>query len=90
MRKIQKVAVLAAMLGSIGFAGAGTAFAGGGDPYVDVHQSTVCKSHDLNVDILGEVGILNGVAGNVLGGEGNPGGQATGLGSSLGCNESAF
>ena len=90
MRKIQKVALIAAMLGSIGFVGAGTAFAGGhGDSY-RVSQSTECKSHDLNVDVLGEVGILNGLLGNALNGEGNPGGQGTQLGSSAGCNESAF
>jgi hypothetical protein len=91
MRKIQKVALVAAMLGSIGFAGAGTAFAGehGGDSF-QVSQSTQCKSHDLNLDVLGEVGILNGLLGNALNGEGNPGAQSTKLGSEMGCNNSAF
>jgi hypothetical protein len=91
MRKIQKAAVVAAMLGTIGFAGAGTAFAGdhGGDQY-EISQSTSCKSHDLNLDVLGEVGILNGLAGNLLGGEGNPGAQATSQGSSMGCNNTAL
>jgi len=90
MSKIRKVAVVAAMLGTIGFAGAGTAFAGehGGD--LAITQSATCKSHDLNVDVLGEVGILNGLLGNALNGEGNPGGQATSLGSTQGCNNSAL
>jgi len=89
MRKIYKAAALAAMLGSLGLAGIGTAAASDGGKTV-VRQSTECKSHDLNLDILGEVGVLNGVAGNLLGGEGNPGGQATALGSNQGCDNSAF
>ncbi|WP_031522895.1 hypothetical protein [Streptomyces sp. NRRL F-5123] len=91
MRKFQKAAVVVAMLGTIGLAGAGTAFAGerGGDEF-QVSQSSSCKSHDLNVDVLGEVGVLNGLLGNALNGEGNPGAQATSLGSSQGCNNSAF
>ncbi|CAG6395186.1 hypothetical protein NMG29_02380 [Streptomyces cocklensis] len=91
MRKIQKVALVAAMLGSIGFAGAGTAFAGehGGDSF-QVSQSTECKSHDLNLDVLGEVGILNGLLGNGLNGEGNPGAQSTKLGSEMNCSNTAF
>ncbi|MEK8145493.1 hypothetical protein NKH18_41550 [Streptomyces sp. M10(2022)] len=70
MRKLQKAGVVVAMLGSLGFIGAGTAFAGEG-PNVDVTQSTTCKSHDLNIDILGNVGVLNGLLGNALGGEGD-------------------
>ena len=94
MRKIQKVAIVAAMLGTMGLVGAGTAFAGdehggGGDQY-SVWQSTTCKSHDVNLDILGEVGLLGGLGGNLLGGEGNPGAQVTDIGSSAGCNNSAF
>ncbi|MEK8145494.1 hypothetical protein NKH18_41555 [Streptomyces sp. M10(2022)] len=72
MRKFQKAAVVVAMLGSVGFIGAGTASAGGhGGPDIGVTQSSACTSHDLNVDVLGNVGILNGVAGNLLGGEGD-------------------
>lgn len=90
MRKLRNAAVLFAAIGSIGFLG-GTAHAGGdhGDHF-SVTQSTTCKSHDLNIDVLGEVGVLNGLLGDALGGEGNPGAQATSLGSTLGCNESAF
>lgn len=89
MRKIHKAAAVIAMLGSIGFVGAGTASAHDGGS-IDVKQSTSCKSHDLNVDLLGNVGVLNGLLGNALNGEGDPGGQATKLGSSMGCNNSAF
>ncbi|WP_225859118.1 hypothetical protein [Streptomyces albicerus] len=40
----------------------------------NVLQSSNCTSHDLNVDVLGPVGVLNGVLGNALNGEGNSGG----------------
>ncbi|MFF9688326.1 hypothetical protein [Streptomyces sp. NPDC014623] len=89
MRKLQKAAVVVAMLGSVGFIGAGTAVAGEG-PSFDVTQSTSCKSHDLNVDVLGNVGILNGLLGNALNGEGNPGAQSTELGSTQDCSNDAF
>ncbi|KAB1988850.1 MULTISPECIES: hypothetical protein [Streptomyces] len=93
MRKLRNVAVLIAAIGSIGLVG-GTAHAGDyrgddGNKFT-VTQSSSCKSHDLNLDVLGEVGILNGLLGNALNGEGNPGGQATSLGSTQGCNNSAF
>ncbi|MFG1808163.1 hypothetical protein [Streptomyces sp. NPDC049040] len=55
-----------------------------------VRQQAQCQSHDLNADVLGEVGVLNGLAGNILNGEGNPGAQATQVGSSAGCNSYAF
>lgn len=91
MRKLQKAAVLVAMIGSVGFIGAGTAVAGGGEgPEIDITQTASCVSHDLNVDVLGNVGVLNGLAGNLLNGEGNPGAQATDQGSTQGCDNSAF
>ncbi|OEJ22811.1 hypothetical protein AR457_36765 [Streptomyces agglomeratus] len=94
MRKLRSVAVVVAALGSIGFMGS-TAHAdqggrGGGDDKFNITQSTQCKSHDLNLDILGQVGVLNGLLGNALNGEGNPGAQSTHLGSDMGCNNSAF
>ncbi|NUP41400.1 MAG: hypothetical protein HOY76_31340 [Streptomyces sp.] len=88
MRRFYKAAAVAAMLGSIGFIGMGTASASDRD--ISVSQNTKCVSHDLNLDVLGEVGILNGLAGNLANGEGDPGGQATHLGSTAGCNEDAF
>ncbi|MFG2604819.1 hypothetical protein ACGFT2_14910 [Streptomyces sp. NPDC048514] len=98
MRKLRNVAVLVAAIGTIGLMG-GTAHASqsggdkggdrGGDKF-SVQQSSNCKSHDLNLDVLGEVGLLNGLLGNALNGEGNPGAQATSIGSTMGCNNSAF
>lgn len=92
MRKLRNVAVLVAAIGSIGLVG-GTAYAGhgeGGGDQFSVTQSSNCKSHDLNLDVLGQVGVLNGLLGNALNGEGNPGAQSTSLGSTMGCNNSAF
>ncbi|MBL1080566.1 hypothetical protein JK359_01010 [Streptomyces actinomycinicus] len=93
MRKFRSVAVLVAALGTIGLV-SGTAHAGGegkdhGDKF-NITQSSHCKSHDLNLDVLGEVGLLNGLLGNALNGEGNPGAQATDIGSTMGCNNSAL
>ncbi|MGW1545170.1 hypothetical protein ACWCPM_34020 [Streptomyces sp. NPDC002309] len=91
MRKLRKVAVLVAAIGSIGLVG-GTAHADqgkGGDKF-NITQSSQCKSHDLNLDLLGQVGLLNGLLGNGLNGEGNPGAQSTHIGSTMGCNNSAF
>jgi hypothetical protein len=82
MRKFQKAAVVAAILGSIGFVGAGTASAHGG---VDIDQTTSCKSHDLNIALLNNIGIANGLLGNAAGGEGNPGAQAFNQGSTNTC-----
>ncbi|MEW2509111.1 hypothetical protein [Streptomyces sp. NPDC046870] len=92
MHKIRMAAVLVAAIGSVGLLGTGAAHAGqgwgkGGDKF-DVEQRSTCRSHDLNLDILGEVGIGNGLGGNLANGEGNPGAQATHLGSTMGCNNS--
>ncbi|MER5943740.1 hypothetical protein ABT121_41360 [Streptomyces sp. NPDC001928] len=97
MHKLRKAAVLVVAIGTVGFLGAGSATADGhggqggkgGDKF-SVLQSSNCKSHDLNVDVLGQVGVLNGLLGSALNGEGNPGAQDTHLGSSMGCNNSAF
>ncbi|MEU8975646.1 hypothetical protein BIV25_14450 [Streptomyces sp. MUSC 14] len=93
MHKLRNAAVLVATLGSVGLMTAGTAHAGGegghGDGF-NIQQSSTCRSHDLNLDVLGEVGILNGLLGNALNGEGNPGAQQSHLGSTMGCNNSAL
>lgn len=91
MRKLRTAAVLMAVLGNVGLLGAGVAHAdqgwGRGDGSgLNISQSTTCQSHDSNIDILGEVGIANGLGGNLLNGEGTPGGQQTSLGSTMGCN----
>ena len=95
MRKLQKAALVgAAVLGSLGSLGAGPAFAhgeaGAHDGGFDVSQGIECRSHDMNVDVLGSVGALNGVLGNALNGEGNPGAQDHHLGSDMGCNSKAL
>ncbi|WP_250403297.1 hypothetical protein [Streptomyces cellostaticus] len=95
MRKFRTTALLIATIASAGLLGAGAAHAGegwggkGGDAF-NIRQSSTCTSHDLNADVLGEVGVLNGLGGNLLNGEGNPGAQATTIGSTMGCNNSAF
>ncbi|EGX60322.1 hypothetical protein SZN_08239 [Streptomyces zinciresistens K42] len=97
MHKLRKAAVVAVAIGTVGLLGAGTATAHGdggqggkgGDKY-SVLQSSNCKSHDLNLDVLGQVGVLNGLLGSALNGEGDPGAQSTSLGSTMGCNNSAF
>jgi hypothetical protein len=93
MRKLQKVAVVAAMLAGMGFVGAGSAFADdgghGGDEF-NVWQSNKCDQHNLDLNILGNVGLLDGVLGNGLNGKGDPGDQDNSTGSNQVCNNSAF
>ncbi|RPF34729.1 hypothetical protein [Streptomyces sp. TLI_185] len=79
MRKLHKAAVAAAILGSFTLIATGTATA---QPANLMHEGGGCKSHDLNVDILGQVGVLPGLAGNILNGEGNAGGMNNHVGSS--------
>ncbi|MEU9110310.1 hypothetical protein AB0D04_00615 [Streptomyces sp. NPDC048483] len=96
MLKLRKAAVVVAALGSVALLGAGTAYADGGkesgksSTEFDIKQGSSCRSHDTNVIILGEVGIADGLGGNLLGGEGSPGAQSTTMGSSMGCNNEAF
>ncbi|MEV7991613.1 hypothetical protein AB0O67_06775 [Streptomyces sp. NPDC086077] len=93
MHKLSTAAFLVAAFGSAGLLAAGTAHAdqGGygssnGNGGYSIVQSTTCGSHDANVDILGQVGVGNGVGGNLLNGEGNSGAQQNSLGSTMGCN----
>ncbi|NUP44100.1 MAG: hypothetical protein HOY76_45515 [Streptomyces sp.] len=83
MHKLRKAAVLVAALGSVGFLSAGGAHADGGAGF---QQSTTCRSHDLNITVLGQVGLIDGLLGNALNGEGNPGAQSTPMGSDMGCS----
>jgi hypothetical protein len=91
MHKLQKVALVGAVLGSIGSFGAGPAFAHG-EPHdgFDISQGIECRSHDMNIDVLGSIGAVNGLLGGALNGEGNPGAQDTHLGSDMGCNSKAL
>ncbi|GGW37723.1 hypothetical protein GCM10010503_12200 [Streptomyces lucensis JCM 4490] len=93
MRTFQKaVLVGAAVLGGVCSLGATTASAHGeaGSHDIDVTQGIECRSHDMNIEVLGSVGALTGLAGNALNGEGAPGGQQSHLGSNMGCNNQAF
>ncbi|MET9834867.1 hypothetical protein ABZ078_37575 [Streptomyces sp. NPDC006385] len=100
MHKLRKAAVVVAALGSVGLLSAGVAQAdqggygshgrGKSGTTFSIQQSTTCKSHDANASILGQVGIANGLGGNLLNGEGSPGAQETSLGSTMGCNNSAL
>jgi hypothetical protein len=91
MRKLHKAAAVAAVLASIGILGAGTAAADGkgkgkGGAGITIGQGSSCRSHDLNVNVLGEVGIIDGLLGSAIGGEGSPGAQSTHQGSTMGCD----
>lgn len=44
----------------------------------------------MNIDVLGNVGAVNGLLGNALNGEGDPGSQPSHLGSDMGCNSRAL
>jgi hypothetical protein len=88
MRKLHKAAVVVAMVGATGFLGAGTAFAGGHG--IDVDQKVNCKSHDLNVNVLGNISALNGVLGGALNGEGDNGESNQHVGSEMACYANAF
>ncbi len=90
MRTLHKVALVGAVLGTVGSFGAGTASAYDRGHDLDVSQGIECRSHDMNIDVLGSVGLVNGLAGNLLNGEGSPGAQPTHLGSDMGCNSRAF
>ncbi|MFH0519218.1 hypothetical protein ACHBTE_18860 [Streptomyces sp. M41] len=92
MRKLHKVALVGAVLGSVGSFGVGTAVAHGeaGAHDLDITQGIECRSHDMNIDVLGNLGLVNGLAGNLLNGEGSPGAQPSHLGSDMGCNSQAL
>lgn len=76
MRMIRKASVVIAALGGVALLGAGTACADGkGGLPLDLLQGSSCMSHEVNVDVLGEVGVVGGL-------------QSTPLGSSMGCNNS--
>ncbi|GGV00628.1 hypothetical protein GCM10010211_79910 [Streptomyces albospinus] len=63
---------------------------GGKEGLFNVSQGTQCRSHDMNIDVLGAVGVLDGVLGSALNGEGAAGAQQTRMGSTMGCNNGAF
>lgn len=91
MRKFHKAVLVGAVIGSVCSLGGTTAFAHGDpDRDIDVTQNTECRSHDMNVELLGNISALTGTLANALNGEGNPGAQQSHLGSDMGCNNQAF
>lgn len=90
MRKFQKVVLVGAILGSVGSLGGTTAVADDWGNDLELTQGIECRSHDMNIELIGSVGALTGLAGNVLNGEGNPGAQQSHLGSDMGCNSQAL
>lgn len=72
MRKLQKAAAAAAMIGTLSLISTGTATAQGAH---GMRGGGGCESHDMNIVVLGNVGIANGIAGNLLNGEGDAGSQ---------------
>ncbi|WEO93503.1 hypothetical protein A6P39_005420 [Streptomyces sp. FXJ1.172] len=78
MRKISTAAAAAAVIAGISMMAAGPATAQAAQ---GLHHGGGCRTHNLNIDILGEVGVLNGLAGNLINGEGSPGGQFTDMGT---------
>lgn len=87
MRKLHKAAVVVALLGSVGFIGAGTATAGGAKdgPKIDVQQHQSCKTHDLNLNL--NLDLLDLLDGAVFG-EADDNFDATQGGNR--CSQSAF
>ncbi|AKJ11911.1 hypothetical protein ABB07_18280 [Streptomyces incarnatus] len=77
MRQLAKAAAAAAVIASVSFIATGTATTAAGAataPRAVMHRGGEC------IDILGNVGIGNGILGNLLNGEGNPGAQVTDCG----------
>ncbi|MEU2712957.1 hypothetical protein [Streptomyces sp. NPDC007205] len=70
MRKLSEAAAAAAVIASVSFIATGTATTAATAQGAVMHRGGC-------VDILGEVGIANGLAGNLLNGEGDPGAQFT-------------
>ncbi|MEW2509115.1 hypothetical protein [Streptomyces sp. NPDC046870] len=91
MRTFHKAVLVGAVLGSVGSFGGGVASAHGEPGHdIDITQGVECRSHDMNIEVIGSIGAITGLAGNLLNGEGNPGAQQSHLGSDMGCNNQAF
>jgi hypothetical protein len=89
MRKLQKVALVAAMAGAAGFIGAGTA-AADGKPGVDIKQSVACRGHDTNLSVL-DISALNGaILAGAIGNDGGVGNTDGREGSVHTCTASAL
>jgi hypothetical protein len=52
---------------------------------IDIDQVNACHTEDVNVAALNNVGVLNGLLGNAVGGKGSPGAQAFDQGGTVSC-----
>ncbi|MGW2644163.1 hypothetical protein ACWC2T_04415 [Streptomyces sp. NPDC001393] len=78
MRQLSKAAAAAAVIASVSFIATGTATTAATAATTATARGAVThRGGGECIDILGEVGIANGIAGNLLNGEGNPGAQFT-------------
>ena len=77
MRQLSKAAAAAAVIASVSFIATGTTTA---VATAATARGAVMHRGGGCIDVLGEVGIGNGILGNLLNGEGNPGAQSTDCG----------
>ncbi|MFF7854759.1 hypothetical protein [Streptomyces sp. NPDC007904] len=93
MRKIQKAALVVAMLGSVGALGAGTAVASDkGETSFEVSGGG-CTVNGDSISVLSNVGILNGVLGEgilTFGDEDENGSQELEQGHKVDCSTRGF
>ncbi|MGW1053070.1 hypothetical protein ACWDBD_02360 [Streptomyces sp. NPDC001118] len=82
MRRLSKAAAAAAVIASVGIIGTGTGTTTA--QAAVMHRGGGCDTDDTNIDVLGEVGVANGLLGNLLNGEGDPGAQETHVGTTCG------
>ncbi|CAL9462721.1 hypothetical protein SUDANB176_02675 [Streptomyces sp. enrichment culture] len=93
MRKIQKAAVVVAMLGSMGALGAGTAAAGEGPDNEFTVSGGGCTVNGDSISVLSNVGIANGILGEgilTFGDEDVSGGQSLDQGHTVDCSTRGF
>jgi hypothetical protein len=53
---------------------------------IDIDQTNACYTDDVNVALLNNIGIANGLAGNLIGGKGDPGAQTFSQGGAVACS----
>ncbi|MER6078494.1 hypothetical protein [Streptomyces sp. NPDC001833] len=82
MRKLHKAAVAIAIVGGVSFMGTVPATALTAQHHAYGGHGGGCRSHDFDLNILGNVGIANGLL--ALNSEGSPGAQFNDVGSDCG------
>ncbi|MFF4119618.1 hypothetical protein [Streptomyces sp. NPDC001714] len=79
MRKLHKAAVAIAIVGGVSFMGTVPATALPAQQHAYGGHGGGCRSHDFNLDVLGNLGLVNGLID--INGEGSPGAQFNHVGS---------